>query len=281
MIKLKIDPEFQSLIPPLTKEEFKQLRDNILEAGEVLDPIKTWQGSIVDGHNRWSIIQDNPDIPFKTYEMIFLSRDDAKLWIIDNQIGRRNLSKEQQSNLRGKRYELEKKREGGSGNNQYTKEELPKNCEVAQSPQSTAQRLAKEYGVSKGTIENDAKFSRGIDKISEISKEAAERVLRGGSTITKAQVMDIPKMEEPDVEAIVETIMNPPPKPQKSESPAYTIQTLQAEIRSSGENYVRFLRETLAKRNTVYAGSSEAKLSISDEIEHICNAIRNIQNILN
>lgn len=49
---LKIDPEFQGIIPPLTDDEFKQLRDNILEVGEVLDPICTWQGNIVDGHNR-------------------------------------------------------------------------------------------------------------------------------------------------------------------------------------------------------------------------------------
>ena len=30
MINLKIDPEFQSQIPPLTDDEFKQLEENIL-----------------------------------------------------------------------------------------------------------------------------------------------------------------------------------------------------------------------------------------------------------
>jgi len=33
MINLKIDPEFQSQIPPLTDDEFKQLEENILKAG--------------------------------------------------------------------------------------------------------------------------------------------------------------------------------------------------------------------------------------------------------
>ena len=33
MINLKIDPEFQSQIPPLTDDEFKQLEENILRNG--------------------------------------------------------------------------------------------------------------------------------------------------------------------------------------------------------------------------------------------------------
>ena len=35
MINLKIDPEFQSQIPPLTDDEFKQLEENIPQRGQV------------------------------------------------------------------------------------------------------------------------------------------------------------------------------------------------------------------------------------------------------
>ena len=35
MINLKIDPEFQSQIPPLTDDEFKQLEENILKEGKI------------------------------------------------------------------------------------------------------------------------------------------------------------------------------------------------------------------------------------------------------
>ena len=38
MINLKIDPEFQSQIPPLTDDEFKQLEENILKEGKLLSP---------------------------------------------------------------------------------------------------------------------------------------------------------------------------------------------------------------------------------------------------
>lgn len=38
-MELKIDPEFRDKIPPLTEDEFKQLEENILEDGEVYEPI--------------------------------------------------------------------------------------------------------------------------------------------------------------------------------------------------------------------------------------------------
>ena len=56
MEPLRIDPEFESLVPPLSDDEFKQLEENIVEAGMCYDPIITWDGVIIDGHNRWKII---------------------------------------------------------------------------------------------------------------------------------------------------------------------------------------------------------------------------------
>ena len=52
MINLKIDPEFQSQIPPLTDDEFKQLEENILKEGKLLSPLIVWGNTLVDGHNR-------------------------------------------------------------------------------------------------------------------------------------------------------------------------------------------------------------------------------------
>ena len=42
MINLKIDPEFQNQIPPLTDDEFKQLEENILKEGKLLSPLIVW-----------------------------------------------------------------------------------------------------------------------------------------------------------------------------------------------------------------------------------------------
>ena len=91
MNKTKISPDFKNLIPPLSTEEFTQLEQNILQSG-CLNAIKTWRGYIVDGHNRYAICQKH-NIPYSTEKLRFATKDEAKLWIAENQLGRRNLSK--------------------------------------------------------------------------------------------------------------------------------------------------------------------------------------------
>ena len=49
MINLKIDPEFQNQIPPLTDDEYKQLEENILKEGKLLSPLIVWNNTLVDG----------------------------------------------------------------------------------------------------------------------------------------------------------------------------------------------------------------------------------------
>lgn len=74
----------------MTDDEFKQLEENILHDG-IQDPLKIWKTTLIDGHNRYEIAQAH-NLEFKTVEMQFATRDDAKIWIIKNQFGRRNLS---------------------------------------------------------------------------------------------------------------------------------------------------------------------------------------------
>ena len=66
MINLKIDPEFQNQIPPLTDDEYKQLEENILKEGKLLSPLIVWNNTLVDGHNRYAILQKHPEIYFST-----------------------------------------------------------------------------------------------------------------------------------------------------------------------------------------------------------------------
>ena len=109
MINLKIDPEFQNQIPPLTDDEYKQLEENILKEGKLLSPLIVWNNTLVDGHNRYAILQKHPEIYFSTMPLRFENREEAIAWICRNQLGRRNLSPEQKRYLLGKQYEAEKK----------------------------------------------------------------------------------------------------------------------------------------------------------------------------
>lgn len=87
---LNIDPEFRDLIPPLTKEEQKMLEESILRYG-CEQPLVVWNGVLVDGHNRYGICRKH-EIPFDVKERNFEDRNDAMMWMLRNQLGRRNLT---------------------------------------------------------------------------------------------------------------------------------------------------------------------------------------------
>jgi N6-adenosine-specific RNA methylase IME4 len=86
---MKILQELESLIPPLSNEEFKQLERNILEEG-IREPLITWNGILIDGHNRYRIAQEH-DINYETLEKEFEDLNAVKIWMVNNQLGRRNL----------------------------------------------------------------------------------------------------------------------------------------------------------------------------------------------
>lgn len=89
-MELKINKTFRDLIPNLSKEEIEELEKSILSDG-IREPICVWNGTIVDGHHRYNIAKKH-DLLFKVEEMEFLNEDDVKVWIISNQLSRRNIS---------------------------------------------------------------------------------------------------------------------------------------------------------------------------------------------
>lgn len=122
--QLKIDPEFQSKIPPLQFEEEQQLEQNIIAEGRLLNPIITWNGYILDGHTRYRILKKRGFIKFEVEEIQLANKYEALAWICKNQLGRRNLSPERKKFLLGKEYESTKLAVGGQPGN-CNKEERP------------------------------------------------------------------------------------------------------------------------------------------------------------
>ena len=186
-MELKIKEEFKKLIPPLTAEEFKQLETNCIDEG-IRDAIVTWQGFIIDGHNRYKIATDW-QLSFKTIEKAFDSEYDVIEWMLDNQFGRRNLTETQKSYLRGLRYENDKNRHGGK------RQANPQNGAL-----KTSEKLAQEFNVSKNTIERDAQFSRGINLITKVEPELHDKILSEKSDFTKQVVIEEFSKIEKEVE---------------------------------------------------------------------------------
>ena len=97
LYELRVDPEFAKLIPPLQDTELSMLTDSILANGCEM-PLVVWNGTLVDGHNRYRICHEN-GVPFAIEEKEFDSREAAELWLVRNQLGRRNLTDYQKCEL--------------------------------------------------------------------------------------------------------------------------------------------------------------------------------------
>ena len=114
-------------------------------------------------------------MPYRTVEISLPNMDAAKMWMIDNQLGRRNLTEASARYLRGMRMELEKDNHGGVRGNQYTKVAIP---QIEGLPKSeTAERLATQYKVSRATIERDADYTRDINTISAATDHQGQAVV--------------------------------------------------------------------------------------------------------
>jgi len=183
-----IDNEFKFLLPILDEQTYAALEKSILEHG-CRDALVTWNDILIDGYNRYQICMEN-EIPFTTISMEFESRENVIIWMISNQISRRNLTPMQLSHFRGLHYRTEKKIV--TNPNGINKQNLVVGHNDQQpNNQSTSGRLADKYRVSPKTITRDAKVSEALDIIGEISPEAKAKILSGDVNIDKKALVDL------------------------------------------------------------------------------------------
>lgn len=123
-----------------------------------------WGGVIVGGYNRYKICREHK-IVFRTEEKYFDFREDAVIWICQNQRGRRNITPEQRDYLLGKEYEATKGRRGV--NSPQNEEKVGKAGVVAV--------IAKQRGVGRTTVERGEHFAQGVDKLAEVSPIAKQK----------------------------------------------------------------------------------------------------------
>ena len=229
MINLKIDPEFQSQIPPLTDDEFKQLEENILKEGKLLSPLIVWNSTLVDGHNRYEIVQEHPEISFSTMPLPFESREEVLAWICKNQLGRRNLTPEQKKFLIGKQYSVEHRKPGGNGNNQHTaaaKKTVPEElCQFDTIPPTASEasvrkQIAERNNVSESYVARSEKFMRGVEIMEQMVPGMQEKILSGQFKVRDADMHRLARADFPNRKQIVHEILHPEdrPAPQSSYS---------------------------------------------------------------
>ncbi|MFP4095452.1 MAG: hypothetical protein ACLFUB_13250 [Cyclobacteriaceae bacterium] len=196
--KVRILPELEELIPPLKEEEFRQLEENILREG-CREALLVWPRNdnellLIDGHNRLKICRKH-QLKFQLAEKHFDSLEDAKDFMIINQLGRRNLNPQQASYLRGLRLQREKKEKG-----RYDRTVVGKHTQEGK----TAARLAEEYKLSQATLERDGSFARGLDAIGRSNLALKKQILAGTLRLKKgmirkaAKLKNLPKVNSAD-----------------------------------------------------------------------------------
>ena len=184
---ITIDPEFASIIPPPTATELAILEESLVQDG-CRDPLLVMPtGVLLDGHNRLRICRER-DIQFAVEVVDVADHDQALLWIINNQLGRRNLADIDRIALVARREHLLRERAAAR---QATRSQLPQNSAEADQPVETRKVAAKAAGVSHDT------YAKGKKVIERGVPELAQAVRDGDASIhAAAQVADLSPNEQ-------------------------------------------------------------------------------------
>lgn len=197
--ELNIIPELEDLLDPLTDEQFKELEASIKEDG-IKDPILVWEerGVIVDGHNRYTIAKrHNLEVPTRTKSFTDISA--VKRWMIRNQLGRRNLTKDRFIYFLGTLYN-----------------EIKQDPNEARTPtedgKTTSEVLGEQFGVSEKTVRRAGETAKGIDRIAAIKgKIAKATALDGKSPLTQEDLAHIGKIQSDTIaEKVINTLITKP-----------------------------------------------------------------------
>ncbi|MCL2866825.1 MAG: hypothetical protein FWF47_03575 [Clostridia bacterium] len=210
--ELKIDAEFKNLIRPLSREEYAQLEANLVVDG-CREPITIWNGTIVDGHNRYEIC-NRLHIPYAIQEISFEGREEAIVWICGNQLGRRNITEETRKYLIGRQYEAEKDinfRRNANGYNQYSKPADVDWTDVSEkntrkrhkaSSRHTAVRLGDKYHISSGAVQKYAKYSQALDTLGKKMPELVPKILSGNYKISHENIVALSEMDPEEMKEL-------------------------------------------------------------------------------
>ena len=206
LFDLEKNTRFQNALPRHADGEYTILEDGIKRDG-TLDTIKTWHGMIVDGYTRYEICHKHK-IPFAIEELDFANEDEAYLWIIKNQLGRRNLPPfvkcELVLSLEDQMREEGKKRQGWRSDGHVLT-----NLSKGGSSVNTRARLSELSGLSEGYI-REAKWLHNnadpdtLDQLRQgkISIHKAYTNLKGTEPVSPMPGYGLVKAPDPTPEGV-------------------------------------------------------------------------------
>jgi ParB-like chromosome segregation protein Spo0J len=284
MNSLKIEPKFKELIPPLTPEEYRGLEELILRDG-IRDPLATWKGIIVDGHNRFAIARQHGIKSYAIHEMQFPDEDAAMMWIIDNQLGRRNLSKLARIELAMRKEPMIRAK---AMENQVRKPNdfVPqKSAEQNYRENETREQLAKQAGVSHDT------YRKGEIILETAPPELIQEVLDGKKRINTAyrelqesaaasvdeQPKDDETQEEPDE--------NPDEQEENMKlgipkNPNYNIEAFQLEFEANAQSYIDIAKMFVTGHYSPLWNNEKYKAIALTALDDVAKALTDLKGLI-
>jgi len=208
---LKINPEYEQLIPPLSETDFKNLEDSIVKEGLIYPLIINTEKVVLDGHQRLKIWKEHSIEEIKTEERTFEDGLEEKEFVISCNLNRRHLNAPQKAELglilldiekeRAKRrrgiLRIEKNVVSGSeiGTSYDEREE-----EYEEEKGKSLEIAAKKVGLGKDTLWK----ARNIKKAAEKDKKIAEKweKAKKGKTTVNAVFKTIKQNEQRENEPI-------------------------------------------------------------------------------
>ena len=187
---LILSERIQNATPSMAFSELEMLQGSIDEDG-VLNPLVVWKGRnvLVDGYYRYMYCHEK-GIPFDIVEKEFADETEAVLWVVRQQIARRNLTPFQKCEmvlpLEGEIAAEAKKRQGRRSDLRG---------KPTEGPMETRKTLAEMAGVGTGTL----RYAKYI--LQNGDKETLRRVRTGELSIYGAYRSLVQGMEPNNIES--------------------------------------------------------------------------------
>lgn len=289
---IKINYDFENLIPKLTNDQFLRLEENMVAEGRAHDPLLFWEGRdiLLDGHNRFRILKAHPEITWRPEYVNLPDEDACKEWIVKNALGQRNLTPNQWDELAGRLYNARKDRHGGD------RKSNPQNKDLIPKPKrNTSRELAQELGVSHSKVEAAGEFVDGLDAAEKVIPGVTDRVRSGDLPAQKAEVRGWRKMTPEQIETSVNIIEERGSKKRKPEErelnskvkdvaaamysakpAARTIDGLLIEIDALGDSFIGSLCAMLKRNSDIVAPYDGGGEKVLEHIETIITKLNDI-----
>ncbi|MCW4046637.1 MAG: ParB N-terminal domain-containing protein [Candidatus Bathyarchaeota archaeon] len=182
-MSLRVNPEYEKLLPKMSTEEFEELKTSIKREGQHYPIVANEDLEVLDGHHRFRACVElgiEPDFEVRKFEDKLLE----KKFVIETNLRRRHLTNFQLVELAVPLLEIEKalakkrQAEGGKAGRDLQLGLTPDDAKPVSKGKAT-EIVAKKAGVSTRT------FERGKKILEKASEEDKQRLREGKASIAK------------------------------------------------------------------------------------------------